>query len=109
MMEILFNRANEVVIVRIAGHKVEFGNTVFGAKLATIDGLKLDYNGAIREFPDLTDDVEWRAKAIERFKEHIKTLDNESAIGKYCIEELKKHGYVATTYQKQGGRAVKLK
>lgn len=108
MIDILFNRANEVVIIRINGHKVEFGNTTFGAKLATIDGLKLDYNGTIREFPDLQDDLDWRIKAIARFKAHIKKLNNENAIKNYCIEELGKHGYVAKYYQKQGGRPVKV-
>ena len=109
MIEIMFNRANEIVIIRINGHKVEFGNTTFGSKLGTIDGLKLDYVGTIREFPDLRDDVEWRHKAIERFKTHIKKLDNEGNIAKYCMDELSKHGYVARYYQKEGGRPIKLK
>lgn len=108
MIEIMFSRANEVVVVRITGHKVEFGNTTFGAKLGTIEGLKLDYTGTVREFPDLMDDLDWRVKAIERFKAHIKKLDNENNIMKYIIDELGKHGYKAHYYQKAGGRPVKL-
>lgn len=109
MMEILFNRANEVVITRINGHKVEFGNTACGDKLATIEGLKLDYAGAVREFPDLKNNVDWRTKVIERFKEHIKKLDNEEAIAKYCIAELGMHGYAAKVYQKAGRRPIRIR
>ena len=108
MMEIMFNRANEVVIVRIDGHKVEFGNTMFGAKMATIEGLKLDYTGSVREFPDLKDDIDWRVKTIERFKHHIKKLDKEGEITEYVISELSKHGYKAVIKQRQGHRPEKI-
>jgi hypothetical protein len=108
MIDIIFNRANEVVIVKIDGNSLWFGNTVFGNKLATIDGLRLDFNGTIREFPDLANDVEWNKKAIERFKEHIRELETEDAKADYVISELNSKGYNAKWKQKAGFRPVRL-
>ena len=108
MIEALFKRLNEVVIVRVNGHKVEFGSTIYGAKMATIDGLKLDFNGTIKEFPDLKDDLDWRKKAIERFKDHIKTLKNDEEILSYLIGELRTKGYQPQLKQKQGHRAERI-
>lgn len=109
MIEILFNRANEVAIVRITGHKIEFGNTLSGAKLGTIDGLRLDYAGAIKQFPDLKNDIEWRTKAIERFKVHINSFKTEKEIMDYLIIDLKSHGYIARRYQVAGSRPQLIK
>lgn len=109
MIEIMFNRANEVVLIRITGHNIEFGNTLFGAKMGTIDGLKMDYSGTIRQFPDLKKDLDWREKAIIRFKEHIHKLQSEKDIMKYIIGDLKKHGYIARRYQVAGQRPQLIK
>lgn len=108
MITIMFNRANEVVIVRIDGHKIEFGSNIFGAKMGTIEGLRLDYTGTIREFPDLKDDIDWRVKAIERFKHHIQKLDSEGEITEYVIGELGKQGYKAVIKQRHGFRPEKI-
>ena len=109
MIDLIFNHANEVVIVRINNRDIRFGNTTFGAKMASIDGLKLDYHGTILEFPDLKDEVDWRKKAIERFKEHVKILDSEDLIAKYIIYELRNKGYTPKLMQKAGHRAVAIK
>ena len=108
MIQIILNYANEVVICRIQGHKVEFGSTITGAVLGTIDGIKLDYTGTIREFPDLQNDIDWRNKAILRFKEHLKKLQNEEEISKYIIKELRYKGYTPKIKQKDGQRPIRI-
>lgn len=108
MIALTFQRANEMVLIHINGNKVTFGSTVFGAAMADIDGLKLDFQGTIREFPDLKDDLEWREKAIERFKKHIKTLKSEDKISDYIIYELRNKGYTPKLKQKAGFRQVRI-
>lgn len=108
MIDLIFNYANDVLLVQIRGQDIKFATTTFGARLADISGLKLDYNGTIREFPDLKDDIEWREKAIIRFKEHIKTLRDEQAIAEYVIYELRTKGYTPKLKQIAGFRPVKL-
>lgn len=108
MIDIMFHHASEVVIVKVNNTVVTFGSTVYGAKMAPIDGLKLDYQGTIREFPDLADDLEWKKKAIERFKTHIKTLHEEDEIANYIIGELRGKGYSPKLKQKTGFRPIKI-
>lgn len=108
MIQLIFNFANEVVLVLIEGNNVRFGNTMYGAKLADISGLKLDYVGTVREFPDLTDDINWRIKAIERFKDKIADLGDEEEISNYIIFELKNKGYTPRLKQKGGFRPIKI-
>lgn len=109
MIDLLFNQENEIVLVRIQGQTVMFGSTIYGAKLADIAGLKLDFHGTIRSFPDLERDLQWKEKAVERFKKHIKTLKDEDAIADYVIEELRTKGYRPKLKQKQGFRAVAIR
>ena len=108
MIEIIFNYASEVIIVRINGKEVLFGSTMYGAQLAHIDGLRLDFHGTIREFPDLKNDIEWKSKAINRFKDHIKSLKTEDEVADYIINELRTKGYTPKLKQKSGFRPVKL-
>ena len=93
MIQILFKFLDDMEIVVIDGKNVMFGNTTFGAKLATIDGLKLDYAGVIREFPDLELNPEWREISIERFKEKINKMKTEREIASYLIDELQMVGH----------------
>ena len=108
MIDLIFHHSSEVVIVRINGHSVTFGSTIFGAKMADISGLRLDFNGTIREFPDLKDDLEWREKAIERFKEHIKELKDEDKIADYIVYELRNKGYSPKLKQVKVFRPLKI-
>jgi hypothetical protein len=108
MIDLLFYHGSEVIIVKIEGNHIRFGSTIYGAKLAEIEGLKLDFTGTIREFPDLKDSLDWREKAIVRFKAHIQTLSNEDEIADYIIGELKTKGYQPKTKQKAGFRPVKI-
>jgi len=108
MIDLIFHQASEVILVRIKGNSVAFGSTMFGAKMADISGLKLDFTGTIREFPDLKEDLEWREKAIIRFKEHIAKLENEDKISDYIIYELRNCGYTPKLKQVAGMRPVKI-
>lgn len=108
MIALQFNHASEIVLVHINGNSVTFGSTIFGAKMADISGLKLDFHGTIREFPDLKDDLNWREKAIERFKKHIKGLKDEDKISDYIIYELRNKGYTPRLKQKPGFRPVRI-
>jgi len=106
MIDLIFHHASEVVIVRIKGNEVTFGSTIYGAKMASIDGLRLDFHGTMREFPDLKDDVDWRVKAIDRFKDHIAVLKEEEKIAEYILHELRTKGYTPKLKQKAGFRPV---
>lgn len=108
MIDLIFKQASEVIIVRVDMNNVIFGSTTFGAKMADISGLKLDYTGTIREFPDLKDDLQWREKAIKRFKKHIKTLKTEDKVADYIIYELRNKGYSPQLKQKKGFRPIRI-
>ena len=108
MIEAIFLFGGDVILVRITEHNVEFGNTSYGAQLATIDGLYLSREGVEKEFPDLIGREDWRQEAIRRFKENIKSLKGEKAILKYIKEDLEKHGYILKRYKQNGYREVKV-
>ena len=103
MIQIMFEFCGDMEIVVIDGHNVMFGNTSYGAKLATIDGMKLDYGGVIREFPDLELNPEWREVAIDRFKEKIKSYPHERDVAIYVTEELKRFGHIPIKIQMGNG------
>jgi hypothetical protein len=109
MIELIFYYGTDVILVRITDKNIEFGNSVYGNKLATIDGLHLDKSGTIEEFPDLKERTDWKIEAIKRFKEHIKKLNNEEEISDYIINELKKKGYIPRYKQLKGFRPTKIK
>lgn len=109
MIELMFTFGSEYILVVIKGHQVTFGNTSFGAQMASIDGLKLDKSGVIREFPDLANNNNWREEAVKRFKEKIMALDSEEAISIYIIEDLKKYGYKPYYKQIAGHRKERIK
>lgn len=108
MIDLIFYQASEIIIVRIKGNAITFGSTTYGAKMADISGLKLDFQGTIREFPDLEKDLEWREKAIKRFKDHIRKLKSEEEIADYIIKELRTKGYTPKLKQVAGHRPKKI-
>lgn len=109
MIDIIFTYFSDTILVRINGNNITFGNTTQGAKMATIEGLKLNQSGVIKEFPDLKDDNEWRKKAIERFKNKIKDMASEEEVYRYIIQDLEKYGYVPRIKQKAGFRPERIK
>ena len=108
MIDLLFYFGNELILIRIDKNVVLFGNTQYGNRLASIDGIKLNKEGSIKEFLDLKDDSKWKEKTIQRFKEKINKFNSEKEIAKYIIDDLKKFGYVPKAMQVMGHRWVRL-
>jgi len=107
MIGVVFQFASETIEARVDGSKVYFRNSS-GNNWATIDELKLDYKGVIKEHPDLEGVENWRKIAAERFKQKIINMENEEQRVAYLIEDLTKFGYKAYAIQRQGFRPVKL-
>lgn len=108
MIRIIFQFSLDTIEVRIENHSIYFRISQ-NPQFATIDGLKLDKSGVIKEFPDLKDSEQWQSIARQRFKERIKTMKSEAEIMKYIIKDLSKYGYVPLYFQRQGHRPVKIK
>jgi len=108
MIELMFELGSEVILVVIEGHDVKFGSTSYGAQMTDISGLKLDYAGVCREFPDLELAGDWQEQACERFKEKIKEMKTENETCEYIIDELEKQGYKAIQKRRGGFRPVNL-
>ena len=109
MITIIFNFANEKILISINGNQVYFSSTAFGAQKSPIEGLKLDYSGVCREFPDLEIEDNWNGIAIKRFKEKLKSFKTEKQIADYLIEDLRKFGYVPESIQEGGFRPRRIK
>jgi len=108
-MRLLFKFGNERIFIIIDGTTVKFGNTLFGSQVASIEGLKLNYQGVIREFPDLEHNQNWSEEAMKRFKQKIKSCKNEEEVADYLIDDLKKYGYIPYLKQKKGFRPEVIK
>lgn len=107
MIGVIFEFAGEIFEVRVHENQVYFRK--YGTSWATIEGLRLNREGVIREFPDLKDKENWKQTAIRRFKDKIKSFKTEDKKIKYIIDDLKKYGYHPIAMQKKGFRVKKLK
>lgn len=106
-MELVFQLANEVVVVRIRGTDISFANSSTNfQQFVPIDSLKLDIKGILKEFPNLEGKSEGviREEGLKRFKEKIKNMENENRIKEYITEEFKNMGYVLIKEKKEGFR-----
>ena len=108
MITILFSKNNENIFVIIENKVVKFSSTSYGSKVYGIEGLKLDYNGVIKEFPDLENEENWRDEAIKRFNNKIKEFETEDEIASYVISDLKMHNFIPISKIKKGFRNVKI-
>lgn len=108
MIDVIFSFGNETVLIRLDGSNIHLANSEYGAMMATIDGIRLSKSGVIQEFPDLINDDNWKAKAIYRFKEKLKSFSTEEERVTYVIEDLKKYGYKPMFKQQIGFRRVKI-
>lgn len=111
-MEITFQRAAEIVVVRIKGNHLLFSTiTTNFQQFVPIDYLQLNVDGILKEFPDLKGMPvkEMRIEALSRLKEHIKGISGEEEIKKYILEELEKYGWDAILLKKDGFRPMRLK
>ena len=104
MIDLIFFYGTEVVFIRIKGSDVRFSTNAYKQWYGSIENLKLSYAGVCREFPDLELNENWRAEAIKRFKEKLKSFKSEEEIASYLISDLKEHGYIAKFKQKAGFR-----
>jgi len=107
MIKSTFRLGGEVAEIIINGNDLLFHDTS-SQMTTTIEGLRLNKAGVIKEFSDLKDDAEWRKKAIKRLKEHIKTMENEMDKLDYVKVELKKFGWQPLFWQKAGWRPRKF-
>lgn len=107
---IVFQHGDEVVVVTALGNNILFSNSQTNFNYAVpIDNVKLNIQGILKQFPDLNglDDSEIRKRAIERFKDHIKTLNSQMEIKDYLVGEFLKMGYTLQYWQKEGFRPQK--
>ena len=102
-----FKLGGEIIEVIIDADNTMFRDTSSGTT-TTIHGLKLSKAGVMKEHPDLKDDQEWREKAINRLKEHIKKFKTENQKINYVKDELIKHGYTPMFKQRAGFRPQKF-
>lgn len=108
MITLMFEKANEKVLVIVEGNNVKFGNTTYGPYLASIDGLLLNHEGVVKEFPDLQGDENWKEKASSRFREKIKSFKTENEISDFMVSEMKEAGFIPLMKQKGGFRIEKI-
>ena len=104
MIELIFYYGTDIILIKINGNNVTFSNSAFGATQSTIEGLKIDKVGAIKENPDLKDNPDWKKISIGRFKEKIKSILSEDGVADYIINDLRKFGYKPKYRQKNGFR-----
>lgn len=109
MMDLIFQFLGDYVLVRIEGNQVYLSNSSQGNIRAPINGLKLSYEGVIKEFPDLKDTSSWKEVAIVRFKEKLSSMESEDERAIYLIEDLRQHGYKPMFKQKVGFRREIIK
>lgn len=108
MIGVVFQFGNEIVEVRINGGELYFRTSTFGSQFVPLESLKIDKSGALKDNPDLKDDIEWRMKAINRLKDKVKTLGSDRKRAEYVINDLKRYGYIPMYMQEAGHRVVKL-
>ncbi len=108
MIQGTFSLGQDLVQVVVKGNELMFYDVSSG-QMTVMEGLKLDMSGVIKEFPDLKDDEEWRKKAINRLKEHMKKISKEMDKLNYVKNELVAFGWNALYFQKCGWRPTKWK
>ena len=109
MIATLFQYGSEVVEVRIDNTSCLFRTQNTNGGFTTIEGIKLNKAGCIKEHPDLKNRKDWNEESIKRFKLKLKELKTEKERMKYIIEDLTGHGYKPLYYQQQGFRPIKIK
>jgi hypothetical protein len=108
MIKITLQFGGDTSEVIIRGNELLFFDIGSGL-MTTIEGIKLNKSGCIKEFPDLKDDEDWKKKSIQRLKENMNKFNTEIEKMNYVKEELTKQGYEALFYQRGGFRPQKFK
>ena len=105
----MFEHFGEKVLIEINGNKVYFSTTRQGPIKASIDQLKINYRGVIKEYPDLEGCDDWREQALKRFKTKIKEMSSENEVVNYIVHDLRNHGYIPLYKQRNGYRPEVIK
>lgn len=108
MIQAVFKLGGDQLLIEVDGNNVMFCD-VSDMQLTTIEGLRLDKGGVMKEFPDLKDNPDWRKEAIKRFKEHIKNMKTETERIDYVIMELSKFGYEPLYKRRKGFRPERIR
>jgi len=108
MIKSTFSLGSDMVEVIINGNDIKFFDVSSGT-ITTIEGIRIDKSGSLKEFPDLKDNDDWRKITLERFKEKFKSFKTENESNNYVIEELTKFGYKFIMKQKAGWRPTRIK
>lgn len=103
-----FQLGSERIIVRIIRENVLFFD-LQNNMMSPLEGLRFSREGAIKEYPDLKDDENWKQKAIQRFTDKIKSLPSETKRMEWIIEEIRKMGYTPLYQQQDGWRLKRIK
>ena len=108
MNKITFELGGDMIEVIVDGNNLMFCDAATGT-MTTIEGLKLNRSGVMKEHPDLEDNGDWRKVAMVRFKDHVKEIRTEKGKSDYVIEELIKFGYKGLFSQRAGFRPQKIR
>lgn len=106
-IQVFFQQGSERMAIRIIGENVLFIDLQNNI-VAPLEGLNLNKQGVIKEYPDLKDDEEWKSKSIQRFVDKIKSLPSETERAKWLIEEMKSMNYTPLYQQRNGFRPQKI-
>lgn len=107
MIQGTFRLGGETVAIIVDGNNLLFVDD--SGSTTTIQGLRLNYDGVIKEHPDLEENEDWRLEAIKRLKEYIKKKSTEMEKINYVKDELNKFGYEPLFYQRAGHRPQKFR
>jgi hypothetical protein len=103
-----FQLGGERMIVRVIENNVLFID-LQNNMMSPIEGLNLNKQGVILEYPDLKDNPNWKQIAIQRFVDKIKSLPTEKGKMDWLILEMKQMGYTPLFMQRSGFRPQKIK
>lgn len=109
MIGIIFRFGNEIVEVRLKDDNLFFRTSNSGTAFYAFKDLQLSKEGVIKEFPFLKDDIEWKAKAVELFRNKLASFVTERERVDYVVKDLQKYGYVPLYMQREGHRIEKFK
>jgi len=112
MRQLVFQKGSEMVVIKVENTIVTFAKAQGQyMRFSTIDGLKLNLSGILKEFPDLVElsPEEARIEAIKRFKAKVGELNEDKAIEEYIVNDLKPHGYILLARMRPGFRPEKIK
>jgi len=108
MIDLIFYFGTDIIFIRVRNNSIMFANSSQGNQWCPIDGLRLSELGVKKEFPELQNEPNWKEKAIQKFKDKITDMKNETEICEYLIKDLKKYGYQPYIWKEAGHRGRKL-